>query len=52
MGNEEIIIYQVQNIDFIFSNYLNFPKAERTYLMNYLKNIKIIYMVLVFNQKI
>ena len=31
MGNEEIIIYQVQNIDFIFSNYLNFPKAERTY---------------------
>ena len=31
MNNEENIIYQVQNIDFVFSNYLNFPKAERTY---------------------
>ena len=31
MDNEEITKYQVQNIDFIFSNYLNFPKAERTY---------------------
>ena len=31
MDNEKITIYQVQNIDFIFSNYVNFPKAERTY---------------------
>ncbi len=29
--SQETIIYQVENIDFVFSNYLNFPKAERTY---------------------